>query len=166
MNYGGFSYNSPPLTPFRPIAGSVPPSWLISTELCLLTVSDEIKTNNILVVDDSPTIRRMVITSLGSLRRVKSTQAGSGLEAIERLAIEPVDLMVLDLNMPDMHGMEVIGFVRSHQAYRNIPIVVLTTKGEESSRSAALAGRATHYLTKPFDPKQLAAGVGSLLRAN
>ena len=107
-----------------------------------------------------------MITSLGSLRRVKSTQAGSGLEAIERLAIEPVDLMVLDLNMPDMHGMEVIGFVRSHQAYRNIPIVVLTTKGEESSRSAALAAGATHYLTKPFDPKQLADVVGSLLRAN
>jgi len=77
-------------------------------------MSDDLKMNNVLVVDDSPTIRRMVITSLGSLRRVKSSQAGSGLEAIERLEIEPVDLMVLDLNMPDMHGMEVIGFVRSH----------------------------------------------------
>ena len=82
---------------------------------------EENKTNNILVVDDSPTMRRMVITSLGSLGRVKSTQAGSGLEAIERLAIEPVDLMVLDLNMPDMHGMEVIGFVRSHQGIGKSP---------------------------------------------
>ena len=107
----------------------------------------------------------MVITSLGSLRKVKSTQAGSGLEAIERLAIEPVDLMVLDLNMPDMHGMEVIGFVRSHHAYRDIPIVVLTTKGE-SSRKEALAAGANHYLTKPFNPQQLADVVGSLLRAN
>jgi two-component system chemotaxis response regulator CheY len=133
----------------------------VSTE-----VSEEIKTNNILVVDDSPTMRRMVITSLGSLRTVKSTQAGSGLEAIERLAIEPVDLMVLDLNMPDMHGMEVIGFVRSHHAYRDIPIVVLTTKGEESSRKEALAAGANHYLTKPFNPQQLADVVGSLLRAN
>jgi two-component system chemotaxis response regulator CheY len=125
---------------------------------------DELKTNNILIVDDSPTMRRMVITSLGSLRRLKSTQAGSGLEAIERLAIEPVDLMVLDLNMPDMHGMEVIGFVRGHQAYRDIPIVVLTTKAEESSRSEALAAGANRYLTKPFDPRQLAEVVNSLLR--
>lgn len=127
---------------------------------------DESQTNNILVVDDSPTMRRMVITSLGSLGRVKSTQAGSGLEAIERLAIEPVDLIVLDLNMPDMHGMEVIDFMRSHQAYREIPIVVLTTKGEESSRSAALAAGANRYLTKPFDPRQLADMVGSLLKTN
>lgn len=126
---------------------------------------DEIKTNNILVVDDSPTMRRMVVTSLGSLR-VKSTQAGSGLEAIERLAIEPVDLIVLDLNMPDMHGMEVIDFMRSHHAYREIPIVVLTTKGEESSRSEALAAGANRYLTKPFDPRHLADVVGSLLKAN
>lgn len=131
-----------------------------------LQVSDKLKMNNILVVDDSPTMRRMVITSLGSLQRVKSSQAGSGLEAIERLAIEPVDLMVLDLNMPDMHGMEVIDFVRKHQAYRDIPIVVLTTKGEESSRNQALAAGATRYLTKPFDPRQLADVVGSLLKAS
>lgn len=122
--------------------------------------------NHILVVDDSPTMRRMVVTSLGSLSGVKSTQAGSGLEAIERLAIEPVDLMVLDLNMPDMHGMEVIDFVRSHQAYREIPIVVLTTKSEETSRTKALAAGATHYLTKPFDPRHLADIVGSLLKTN
>ena len=128
-------------------------------------MAEEIKTNNILVVDDSPTMRRMVITSLGSLRTVKSTQAGTGLEAIERLAIEPVDLMVLDLNMPDMHGMEVISFVRRHQSYRDIPIVVLTTKGEEASRAQALQAGANHYLTKPFDPRQLAEVVGSLLKA-
>jgi two-component system chemotaxis response regulator CheY len=122
--------------------------------------------NHILVVDDSPTMRRMVVTSLGSLSGVKSTQAGSGLEAIERLAIEPVDLMVLDLNMPDMHGMEVIDFVRSHQAYREIPIVVLTTKSEETSRTKALAAGATRYLTKPFDPRHLADIVGSLLKTS
>ena len=106
-----------------------------------------------------------MITSLGALRRVKSTQAGTGLEAIEKLAIEPVDLMVLDLNMPDMHGMEVIDFVRKHHAYRDIPIVVLTTKDDEASRREALDAGANRYLTKPFDPRQLADVVGSLLKA-
>src|ERR1051325_2882170 len=121
--------------------------------------------NNILVVDDSPTMRRMVITSLGSLRRVKSTQAGSGLEAIERLAIEPVDLMVPDLNLPARLVMEVFSSARKPPAYRDFPIVVLTTKGEEASRTAALAAGANRYLTKPFDPRQLADVVGSLLHA-
>jgi two-component system chemotaxis response regulator CheY len=149
-----------------PICCWVPLSQAKSSSVCLAKAPDKIKMNNVLVVDDSPTMRRMVISSLGSLGKVKSTQAGSGLEAIERLAIEPVDLMVLDLNMPDMHGMEVIGFMRSHHAYRDIPIVVLTTKGEEASRSQALAAGANRYLTKPFDPRHLADVVGSLLKAN
>jgi two-component system, chemotaxis family, chemotaxis protein CheY len=110
---------------------------------------------NILVVDDSPTMRRMVMASLRSLRDVRFGEAGSGLEAIERLALAPVNLMILDLNMPDMHGLEVIEFMRSHQAYRGIPIIVLTTRGDEASRAGALAAGATHYLTKPFDPHEL-----------
>ena len=121
----------------------------------------------ILVVDDSPTIRRMVRASLARFfPEVDFLEAGSGLEAIERLAVGAIGLVVLDLNMPDMHGMEVIDFVRKHQAYRNIPIVVLTTKGEESSRTQALAAGANRYLTKPFDPRQLADVVGSLLNAS
>ena len=104
-----------------------------------------------------------MITSLGSLRRVKSTQAGSGLEAIERLAIEPVDLMVLDLNMPDMHGLEVVKFLRSSQRYRDLPVLILTTRGDDTSREAAIAAGATAYMTKPFSPAALVASVKQLL---
>ena len=71
--------------------------------------------------------------------------------------------MVLDLNMPDMHGMEVVRFVRRHQTYRALPIIVLTTKGDEASRSAALSAGATIYLTKPFLPNVLSARVRELL---
>jgi len=105
----------------------------------------------------------MVITSLGSLRKVKSTQAGSGLVAIERLAIEPVDLMVLDLNMPDMHGLDVIRFLRSHDRYRDLPVIVLTTRGDDSSRQAALDAGASAYMTKPFVPTALLSSVRELL---
>jgi two-component system, chemotaxis family, chemotaxis protein CheY len=120
---------------------------------------------NILVVDDSPTMRRMVTASLRGLREVGFGEAGSGLEAIERLALAPVDLMILDLNMPDMHGMEVIEFVRGHQAYRGIPIIVLTTRGDEASRTGAMAAGATEYLTKPFDPRELNVCARRLLDA-
>src|SRR6476659_3760303 len=64
----------------------------------------------ILVVDDSPTMRRMIMASLRDLGDVGFDQAASGLEAIERLSLAPVDLMVLDLNMPDVHGFEVLRF--------------------------------------------------------
>jgi two-component system chemotaxis response regulator CheY len=117
----------------------------------------------ILVVDDSPTMRRMIIASLRELTDTSFDEAGNGLEAIEHLALVPVGLIVLDLNMPDMHGLEVVKFVRQHQAYRGIPIIVLTTRGDESSRVAALAAGASLYLTKPFLPGVLATSVRELM---
>lgn len=118
---------------------------------------------HILLVDDSATMRRMVIASLRTLKDVSFQEASNGLEAIERLVIAPVDLMVLDLNMPEMHGLEVLQFVRAHQSYRAIPIIVLTTRGDESSRCAALEAGASRYLTKPFDPVFFVAQVQELL---
>ncbi len=118
----------------------------------------------ILIVDDSPTIRRMVRASLATVASAfEFVEASSGLEAIERLALGVVALIVLDLNMPDMHGLEVLGFVRTHAKYKHVPIVVLTTRGDDESRAAALAAGATAYLTKPFAPEALAARVRELL---
>jgi len=117
----------------------------------------------ILVVDDSPTIRRMVIASLRSLGDVEFDEANSGLEAIERLALAPVSLLFLDLNMPDIHGIEVIEFVRGHQAYRQIPICVVTTRGDEASRAQVLKAGANVYLTKPFTPQELVTQANRLL---
>jgi len=108
----------------------------------------------ILIVDDSPTIRRMVRASLSSLD-AEFVEACSGLEAIERLALAEVQLMVLDLNMPDMHGLEVLTFVRGQQKYSALPIVVLTTRGDDTSRQAALQAGATVFMTKPFAPQAL-----------
>ncbi|MCP4536590.1 MAG: response regulator [Chloroflexi bacterium] len=119
--------------------------------------------NHILVVDDSPTMRRMVIASLSGLSDSSFDQASSGLEAIERLALAPVHLMILDLNMPDMHGLEVLRFVRQHPVHRALPIVVLTTRGDDASRTAALGAGASLYLTKPFDPQTIVGHVCELL---
>ncbi len=117
----------------------------------------------ILVVDDSATMRRMVMASLRELTEVSFDEASSGLEAIEHLAMSAIDLMILDLNMPDMHGLEVLKFVRGQEKYQTIPIIILTTRGDESSRGAAIAAGASHYLTKPFEPGKLAEQANNLL---
>ena len=117
----------------------------------------------ILIVDDSPTIRRMVTASLQSLEDLGFVEAGNGLDAIEIMARENPSLMVLDLNMPDMHGLEVLRFVRAQNRYRELPIIVLTTKYDPETRKAALDGGASCYLTKPFEPTLLRENVVSLL---
>jgi two-component system, chemotaxis family, chemotaxis protein CheY len=119
-----------------------------------------------LVVDDSPTIRRMVIASLREVCAGGFVEAASGLEAIEQLALEPVALVILDLNMPDMHGLEVLKFVRSHQRYRAIPVLVLTTRNDRATRGEVMDCGASVYLTKPFVPQALAAEVRALLEAS
>ena len=116
-----------------------------------------------LIVDDSPTMRRMVMASLREVCEGGFAQAASGLEAIEQLALGPASLMVLDLNMPDMHGLEVLRFVRKHPAFKRLPVIVLTTRGDEESRSAAMAAGASLYLTKPFAPPALADHARTLI---
>ena len=118
-----------------------------------------------LVVDDSATMRRMIMASLRDVRDIAFDQAVSGLEAIERVTLAPVDLVVLDLNMPDVHGLEVLRFIRGHESLRGVPVIVLTTRSDEQSRKAALSSGATLYMTKPFTPEALAPEVERLLRA-
>ena len=119
----------------------------------------------ILIADDSQTIRRMVAASLKELNDVGFEEASNGLEAIEVLARERINLLILDLNMPEMHGLEVMQFMRSHARYSEIPIIVLTTKFDTESRRSALDGGASQYLTKPFDPVSLRKHASSLLTA-
>lgn len=117
----------------------------------------------VLVVDDSATMRRMIIASLQDLENINFSQASNGLEAIERLALSSADVMILDLNMPDMHGIEVLKFVRQQPSYKDLPIIILTTRGDEESRGIATLAGASAYITKPFEPKKLAQQVREFL---
>jgi two-component system chemotaxis response regulator CheY len=117
----------------------------------------------ILIVDDSPTIRRMVRASLDTLPDTTFNEAASGLQAIETLAVTSVQMVILDLNMPGMHGLDVLRFVRSHEHYKDVPVMILTTRGDEASRGDALRAGASAYMTKPFSPSTLSASVRDLL---
>lgn len=122
----------------------------------------KLKKNALLIVDDSATMRRMVIASLKPLG-ADFGEASTGLEAIEQLALRDYDAMTLDMNMPDMHGLEVLQFLRNSERYQNLPIMVLTTRGDENSRKNALAAGANSYITKPFSPDDLLKAVKALL---
>lgn len=117
----------------------------------------------ILVVDDSKVMREMIIACLRALPDAHFTQAASGLEAIERLSLSPFEIVILDLNMPDITGIEVLEFVRAQDKLKQLPIIVVTTRGDEESRAAALAAGATLFMTKPFTPEEIATEAKRLL---
>ena len=117
----------------------------------------------VLVVDDSKVMREMIVACLRPESELAFTPAASGLEAIERLSLQRFDILILDLNMPDIGGIEVVDFVRGQDALRELPIVVVTTRGDETSRTKALQAGASRFMTKPFTPQALLSEVRGLL---
>jgi two-component system chemotaxis response regulator CheY len=119
----------------------------------------------ILVVDDSKVMREMIVACLRGEAGLHFTHAASGLEAIERLSLAHFDLVFLDLNMPDIGGSEVLEFMRGQDGLREIPIIVVTTRGDEGSKGRALASGASRFMTKPFEPADILGELRSLLPA-
>ncbi|MCP3168069.1 response regulator [Myxococcus qinghaiensis] len=117
----------------------------------------------VLVVDDSKVMRDMVVACLRPYPGLNFTHASSGLEAIERLSLSPYDLVVLDLNMPDIGGIEVVEFVRGQDHLRALPIIIVTTRGDDASRTRALTAGANRFMTKPFKPDDILAEARGLL---
>jgi len=117
----------------------------------------------LLIVDDSKLMRDMVAACLRPLGAVAFEFAGTGLEAIERLALASFDMMVLDLNMPDVGGVEVVEFVRSQDRLRELPILIVTTRGDDDSRAQVLGAGASSFLAKPFAPAEILDEVRRLL---
>ena len=119
----------------------------------------------LLIVDDSKLMRDMVAACLRPLGAVTFEFAGTGLEAIERLALSGFDLVVLDLNMPDVGGIEVIEFVRAQDRLKTLPILIVTTRGDDASRARVLEAGASSFLAKPFAPEQILEEARRLLPA-
>ncbi len=116
----------------------------------------------VLIVDDSTTIRKMIRSALRPLNPTFG-EASSGLEAIEQLTVQKFDAVTLDLNMPDMHGLEFLQFVRSHSLLRDLPVLVLTTWSDEAIKEQVLSAGANNFLHKPFTPTELLEAMKPLL---
>ena len=110
----------------------------------------------ILIVEDSATMRSLLASTLEDLDvPVKITEASSGFEALRCLPREEYDLVVTDINMPDINGLELVSFVKNNEKYRGIPLVIVSTEGSERDRDKGLGLGADAYLVKPFDPESL-----------
>ena len=114
----------------------------------------------ILVVDDEPRMVRFVRMNL-DLEGYKVTEAGSGIETLEKVRDELPDLVLLDVMMPEMDGFETLERLRE---ISTVPVIMLTVKGEEEDRIRGLELGADDYVTKPFSPRELASRIRAVLR--
>ena len=117
----------------------------------------------ILVVDDSATTRSLVASYLAGWGEVEVLEAASGFEALRVLPSRSVDLIVTDINMPDINGLELISFVRAYPNYRHIPVIIISTENSAEDRKRGLELGASGYLVKPFSAEALLAAVGAAL---
>lgn len=116
----------------------------------------------ILVVDDEPHIRR-ILSALLRMEGFEVKLARDGTEGVRVWRSGPFDLVILDLVMPGASGLEVLAKIRSDPDRGATPVIILTAKGQDTDRQAALAGGADEFLTKPFSPKKLVARIREIL---
>ncbi len=118
----------------------------------------------ILIVEDSATMRSLLASTLEDLDvPVKVTEAASGFEALRCLPREDYDLVVTDINMPDINGLELVSFVKSNAAYASIPLIIVSTEGSDRDRDKGLELGADAYMVKPFEPEDLRGVARDLL---
>lgn len=118
---------------------------------------------HILAVDDSPSMREMVQLALTSAG-FRVTHATDGEEALALARQHTFDLVLSDVNMPRMDGLDLIRALRAEQAYRHTPILMLTTDGSAEKKREGKEAGATGWIVKPFDPAQLIATMLRVLR--
>jgi two-component system, chemotaxis family, chemotaxis protein CheY len=117
-----------------------------------------------LVVDDSLTMRRIVINTLKSLGYETIIEAGDGKDAIAKLMTEGADFIVTDWNMPEMNGLEFTKWVRANPQYAGLPILMVTTRGNKDDVIDAMKVRVNNYIVKPFTAQGLKDKIEAILK--
>lgn len=109
----------------------------------------------ILIAEDSLTMRSLIVSTIEAMGDYETVEAGNGFEALRILPREKVDLIITDINMPDINGLELISFIRNNENYRNTPLIIISTESSERDREKGMSLGANAYLVKPFAPDQL-----------
>jgi two-component system chemotaxis response regulator CheY len=116
-----------------------------------------------LVVEDSPTMRQLIVFALSRIKGLVCTEADDGVDALRKLAQARYDIIITDINMPIMDGLKLVKRIRSDETHRDTPIMIITTEGGEEDRQRALALGATCYIAKPIQAPQVINKVKELL---
>ncbi len=119
---------------------------------------------NVLVVEDSPMMRQLLIFALGRVKNLRVTEADDGVDGLRKLAAAKFDIILTDINMPIMDGLKLVKRVRSDPMHRATPIVIITTEGSDEDRQRAMQLGANAYITKPIQAPQVIAKVKELLK--
>ncbi|MGE0761133.1 MAG: response regulator [Vicinamibacterales bacterium] len=117
-----------------------------------------------LVVDDSRTMRRIIINTLHKLGYKECHEASNGREGIERLATTPVDMVITDWNMPEMSGIEFIRAIRGSETTKHLPVLMVTTNAAQDDIVQALHAGVNNCVVKPFTPDTIKDKIEAALR--
>ena len=111
---------------------------------------------SLMIVDDSATMRKIIMRTVGmsGLQFDQTEQAGNGNEAIEKLNASPVDIMLCDVNMPEMSGTELVKKVREMDSCNDTKIIMVSTESSQELIDSVMADGANGYITKPFTPEK------------
>jgi two-component system chemotaxis response regulator CheY len=114
-----------------------------------------VSTRTILIADDSATMRAMLVAVVEELGDFRIVEASSGFEALRLLPRDQVDLILTDINMPDINGLELISYLRANPNYKNIPVFIISTEGSAKDVEKGKQLGADEYVVKPFSPVAL-----------
>jgi two-component system chemotaxis response regulator CheY len=120
--------------------------------------------HRILIVEDSPTMRQLLVFALKRLKGAELIEAQDGMDGLRKVSSDHFDLALIDINMPVMDGLKLIRLIRGEDNLKEMPIVVITTEGAQEDRERALALGANEYLTKPIQSNRVLQVVRSLLK--
>ena len=117
-----------------------------------------------LVVDDSPTMRRIICNSLKEIGYSDLREAENGDEALAILNANPIDFVITDWNMPSMNGLALTRQIRIHPRLNELPVLMITTRGMQEDVIAAMYARVNSYIVKPFTPPVLREKIDMVLK--
>ncbi len=124
----------------------------------------ETSAKTILIVEDSTTTRALIRAVIDEIGDFNIVEASSGFEALKLLPSQNFDLVITDVNMPDINGLELISFIKNHPRYNHLSLIIVSTERSEEDLKKGLALGAMAYITKPFKANELQEAIKQAIR--